>query len=366
MVVKLAAIGYVIVAQLVASHPLHGVLEEYDRGIAALRRTQDLPGLRNPVASAAQGALGVMHTAASGAERAQAMGGGDPEVDLQREDAALAALARGQRSAAPAMERSTAELATETSTNLRGYSASLEQRSSRAYAARAQQLRENELTLAFDLARRDAGRRLALQLRLDELHLTAKERAALQTQLAALNAAESRAIAAMRRNDAGELAAYAGDLRRDARTANVQMDDRLRATSVASYAILRQVFGEQTGGRGLDLQSQLTRLHEAYAPGQSARAIAGAMRQAGDDLAARFAQAGSVDATSQRDVAAQLRGLKANRDALYRSIVAEIRAAAAEVARERHLAGAELVSAPRPGLVDLTGAVARQLHDRWR
>ncbi|MGA8575537.1 MAG: hypothetical protein WB609_07615, partial [Candidatus Cybelea sp.] len=47
--------GFVDLAQLVASHPQHAILFEYDREIAALRSTQNLPGLA-PVATAENGA----------------------------------------------------------------------------------------------------------------------------------------------------------------------------------------------------------------------------------------------------------------------------------------------------------------------
>jgi hypothetical protein len=86
------------------------------------------------------------------------------------------------------------------------------------------------------------------------------------------------------------------------------------------------------------------------------------MRAAVNDLAQRFGQIGATDAQSQRDAGAQLRALRAARDALYRSIIAQIRTEASVVARQRGLRSVEFVSAvPTTKGFDLTPAVAARL-----
>ncbi|MGA8097509.1 MAG: hypothetical protein WB810_02495, partial [Candidatus Cybelea sp.] len=51
-----ASVGFVDLPRLVASHPLHSVLAQYDSEIAALRSTQNVAGLRDPAATAARSA----------------------------------------------------------------------------------------------------------------------------------------------------------------------------------------------------------------------------------------------------------------------------------------------------------------------
>jgi hypothetical protein len=363
-VVSLAVAGYVIVSQLVAMHPLHGLLASYDRQIAALRATQTVPGLQNPAASAAHGAAAAANVAASGASQAQAIDARDGASSRARESAAAAALERSRNATSSAVARSTGQLAAETNANLRGYNEAMNERVERAYAARAQRLREQELTLAYDLLRRDAQQRLMLRLKLSDLHLTAEQRSALQAQLGALNGAEARSVDAMRSGNAAQLAAYRTQLERDASNANAQMEGQLRGKAGANYAILQRVFNEPEPA-GVPSQAQLTVFGNSFAAARSAQAISAGFRAAGSDLAARFRSVGDADAASQRATAAQVGALETDRAALYRTIVAQIRSDAQAIARERHLTGVDFVAAPRHGLVNLTGAVGAQLARDW-
>jgi hypothetical protein len=366
MVVTLALVGYVITAQLVAHHPLHGMLTAYDREIAALRSTQSVAGLRDPSAATSNAAAAMRSDASVTAFHVDAIGSRDAASNRRRERSAADALLRAERAPQRSFATYTSQLAAETDANQRAYGGALAQRTERAYAARAQQMREKESTLAFDVERRDAARRLMLQLKLAELHLTPARRAQLRAQLDALNASERRTVDALRRSDAAQLAAYRGQLESAASAGAGAMDAQLRAKAGANYAILRQVFNEgASAAADFPTRSQLVAFTNGYAAQGSAQRISADVRTATADVTQRFSQLGAVDAASQHDVAAQLQSLQTNRAAVYRAILAQIESAAQTVARERHVTAVKLVnSPPRVGL-NLTPAVGSVLasHD---
>jgi len=167
----------------------------------------------------------------------------------------------------------------------------------------------------------------------------------------------------MRSTDAGELATYRAQLEESAAASAQRMVGQLRSKAGANYVILQRVFHEAADERGaLPPASQLAAFRGGYAATSDGEEIASGMRAAGSDLSQRFRQIGAADEQSQRGVATQLRTLKADRDALYRSIVAQIRAQALTLARRRGLESVELVRAtPKTGRLDLTPAVAAAL-----
>lgn len=364
--VTLALVGYVITSQLIAQHPLHGMLAAYDRQIAALRSTQSVTGLLDPAASASNAAAAMRSDAAVAASNVDAIGSRDAEANRARERAAAAAVLRSRNAPARSFATFTSQLASETSANLRAYGGALSERTERAYAARVQQMREKESTLAFDLERQNAGKRLMLRLKLAELHLAPDRRANLQAQLGALNASERHAVDAMRGRDAAELAAYRSQLESAAAAGAGEMDAQLRAKAGANYAILQKVFNEDAGAAGaFPLPSQLAAFTNGYGAQRTARTTSSDMRAASNDVTHRFERLGAVDAQSRRDVTAQLQALEANRAALYRTMIGQIRSAAAAVAHDRRLAAVHLMStAPKNG-VNVTPAVAASVasHD---
>jgi Skp family chaperone for outer membrane proteins len=359
-------VGFLNLPRSVASHPLHSVLAQYDSEIAALRSTQNVEGLHSAQATAQQAAAALQTEAAAAADRAEQIGTRNAASYRAVERAGIAQIARARHAAMSGVSIYTTELISETNANLRAYGGALTQRSERAYAAREQQLREKELTLAFDLEKRDAGKRLMLQVRLNDLRLTPSRRANLQTELAELNANELRGVEAMRRADAEELAAYRTELQQDANAAAGEMDRQLRSKAGANYAILQRVFNEAGNGLGeLPSSSQLAAFADGYAAPESAQGIANGMRTAAGDVSGRFRQIGASDALSRNDAGAALRTLVADRDALYRAIVAQVKSEAMRLARERGLARVEFSSATSTGGVDLTPAVAARLARDW-
>ena len=196
------ATGYADLSRLVASHPLHAVLAGYDREIAALRTTLRAIGLTDPAARTQRATAALQKSAAGARARALRLDTLNSFADLNMERNALATIVRLRGTGDLESSSYGVELDRETSASLTAFEASTAQRTTRALEARRQQLRENELALAYALARRDAGQHLQLRLKLAHLHLDRTDRAVLEGQRASLDRREADAITTLRRADA--------------------------------------------------------------------------------------------------------------------------------------------------------------------
>lgn len=343
--------GYVNLPRAVESNPLHAVLAQYDREISALRSTLRISGLADLSTQADRGAATLRALASSASPHARyASRAGANE---RREPATLGAVAGAPQRAE--LQAYASDLARETKATLAAYTQSIAQRNARALAARVQQLHEKEITLAFDLARGHAGKRLALRLKLDDLHLDRADRARLTSDLVALNAGESSAVAAMRRTDGAILSKYAARLRSDGTAQIATMSAQLRAKEAANLELRRRVLQVD--------QAQIAAFRSSYRASSDAADIAAGMESAGADISRRFAGLAQSDRGSARETIAQIRTLQANRTALYRAIVAQIVREARALARARGLNGVAVTGPPARGSVDLTADVRRRLAD---
>jgi hypothetical protein len=359
-----AAFGFADLARLIAAHPLHGVLLEYDRQIAALRSTQNLSGLGNPASAASSGGASVRRDAAA-AQREAARLASERRNRSARENRALTVVLAMQHAGDPELNAFAADLNRETTASFTAYEDALGQRSERAYAARTQQLREKELTLAFDLAKADAGQRLSLRLKLHDLHLTPTARVQLEAQLAALGDRESKALTAMRRNDAAVLAAYRSELERESAGATSSMASNLRSKADANFAVRRTVTHvESSLGARRNLPSQVAAFRADDRTGSDAARVSDAIGAAGDDIARRFGQLGAIDTRSAHETAAQIQRLAQMRAALYRWIVGEIERDARAAASKHHITRVRFAGTPQKGSVDLTGEIRADLARR--
>ena len=358
-----AATGYADLTRLVASHPLHAVLAGYDREISGLRATLRTEGLTDP-AGRTEHATAILQRSAAGAQaRALRLDTLNSFADLNTERNALATIVRLRGTGDMESASYGVELDRETSASLTAFEAGTAQRTTRAMEARRQQLRENELALAYALARRDAPQRLLLQLKLTHLHLDRTDRAALEAQRAALDRREADAIAALRRSDASRLAAYERELQSEAANANAQMTAQLQGTAATNLAIHGNVVRAESSAAGAlpNFPAQLALFRTSYRSSAQTTDIAHNLSAASDDISKRFGTLAQADRQSRLATLAQIRALQSQRGALYRSIVLQIGRAANRIAAERHLSGVRLAS-PRPsGSVDLTGAVRSAL-----
>jgi len=345
--------------RLVASHPLYDVLLEYDRELAALHETQAIPGLSDAAPQAADAAESARRESSAAQRHVQ------PNAEPARERRALAALFGSQRAGDRDVNAFGGELARATGASISEYEQAMAQRDARAYAARAQELREKELTLGFDLARANAVKRLSLRLKLQELHLAPAARAQLARELAALDGAQQVAVGAMRRADAGVLAGYRAELDREGAAAIDAMRAQLQRNAAANFATRQQV-AQAAGEQGF-ASAQLSKRAATFradtaSPSNDIRA---GFEAAGADLSRRFGSLAAAGAASSAQTALQIRALAATRAALYRSIVAEIARDAEAAARQRNLAGVRLTGDQSSG-VDLTAAVRAELNSARR
>ncbi|MGA7354218.1 MAG: hypothetical protein WA431_08070 [Candidatus Cybelea sp.] len=345
-------IGFIDLSSLVARHPMHPVLVTYDRAIATLRGTLQAPQLTDTGARANRSATAIENETGAAGARVQNIAARSA-ADRNRERAAFATVLASQRAASQAMSRYADQLARATEANLAGYRRSLDESATRALAAREQQLHEKELTLAFDLARTNALKRLRLRLKVEDLHPDPTTRKQLEAELSALNAGESQAVAAMRHRNAAVLADYRLQVERDTARAASQMAAQLQAKAAANLALRRKaLYGEA-------IPSQLV---GSEAPDAGATAVAGELRGAGSNLSKRFNTLAQSTRQSQLQTTAEIRALEQKRYALRQSIVSQILRAAQALVQTRHLGGL-VTSGPRPtASIDLTSAVQRELE----
>ncbi len=354
-----APVGFADLSQLLAAHPLHKVLDGYDREIAALRSTQSaLPG--DPGARARQAGAAVARDAASARLKIQQIASGSESRDRSQERAALAAL-----SAAPSADRAMAAyrdaLARETSANLRAYSNAIATRTGRALDARRQQLLEKEAAYAFALSRRDSGARFVLRLKLQDLHLDRETRGRIQAELDALTRRDAGAVAAMRHTDAALLDRYRQTVEREGAVADASMASQLRAKATANLRLRTGVLQVSSSNAvAPSVAARVAGFAASYRHNADAGQIDAGLQKAGNDLPNGFARLSDADRLSRGEVATQIRQLQERRAELYRAIVAQIERNARQLAHERRL-GNVVFKGPRPeGSVDLTKALTAE------
>jgi hypothetical protein len=358
-----ASSGFADLAQLIAGHPLHGVLAAYDREIVALRSTQTVTGLDDPAGRAQSVAASLRNRSDAARSRAQAIAARDTPADLVQENEALSTIValRGASERAALGYRD--ELNREVAASLTAFERATAQRTARALRARRQELRENELMLAYDMARRDAPQRLLLRLKLRELHLDAATRKAFESQLVGLNGREADALAVARRWDAAVLGNYGRRLQLEAATANARMAAQLRAKGGANDAIrLRALQAESNAAAAVpDVPSKLALFRSSYRSAADAQAIAQGFGAAGVDLSRRIGELSDADERSRAAMSTQIQRLTVDRRNLYRSIVAQIERIANRLARARRLTKVTVGNSRPKGSIDLTAAIRAAL-----
>jgi hypothetical protein len=346
------SVAFADLAQLVRAHPLYGVLRQYDREIAALRSTMNVTAASGPAESRHVAPPRIPVAAVAAPDGARERRATNAALAPQSGDDELGAFSH--------------DVTRETDASLAAYRTALATRVDRAYAARAQQLREKELTRAFDVEREDAGQRLSLRLKLADLHLTAPTRSRLAAKLAALDARERDAVAAVRRSDAAILAAYRTQVERAAAAAEAAMATELREKGGANVAIRRNVAQAASGPHTAlpNLRSQAAAFERDGRVQSGDADVHGAMAAASASIATRFAQLRAADSQSTREISAQIAQLRQARAALYRRIVDEIRQDARAAAQERHVASVRFDAPRSAGSLDLTAVVRKELAGR--
>ncbi|MBV9232772.1 MAG: hypothetical protein JO030_01910 [Candidatus Eremiobacteraeota bacterium] len=356
-------VGFAKLGTVISAHPLAPMLAQYDRAIGALRRTSAPPGLVDPARDAQRSATIVAHRTSTAAAQVHRLATAPTRRDRDDERAALADIEASQRVGDSSLASYRDGLARETNDTQREYAGAIAQRNARALSAREQQLREDELTLAFDLARRDAGQRLALRLQLQHLHLTSSKRTTLQRRLMALNRAEQAALAVRQRRNAAILAAYRASLAREGAEATASLAAQTDSKAAANLAIRLGVSRVESHGTNVpDLRVRMRSFAVGYSAGRTADAVEDALRTSARELPQRFAALARTDRQSAAQAAEQIRTLERDRRQLYQSILAHVARLAERLARERGLRRVVLTTTPPRGSVDLTAGLAAMVR----
>lgn len=380
--------GSIDVNALLPRHPLYSTLAQYDRQIAVLQGTLHTEfANEGAVIANSSSAIGRdLDREQTAALRDRVDSGRFPrdvairmpaaspsERDIQNGLAQTYALQRAQLHAAASNDLAAyrSALATAQQHAFTSFVAAVSARSRQAYAARAQELREQESELLLDEARRDAPTRLQIRAKLQTLALDASSRARLLARLNAIQAREDGQVNAMRKVHAHALAAYAAELRArqdsDIAQLSAQIQSRGRITAAARERVSREQIADagplalpalaaRHTGSAADMRAQYAALLHAQ-PGNP-QAIA-AVRE---DLRNRLRSLQQAHAADTQSIESQIWWLRHDRDAVRKRMVAQIFSEAERVARDRGLSRVSDRHAAPAGSVDLTAAVSAQLR----
>jgi hypothetical protein len=348
------------IGALVRAHPLYGTLAQYDRQIAALRATLHVSEFSRKDAAfahAQRAASADLDAAAArarniaampspdaatlnAAQNMQAPSEGAVRSDVQRTYSVQASQLR--ESAQRDLARYRDALLTQQNAAFQSYVRGVGARVRQAYNSRAQELYEKESTLALDLAKDDASKRMPLRTKLQTLHLDPAARARIHAQLAAIQAHEDNIVAQQRRRDQAMLAAFLPPLQQRANADIARMRTVLQQRTAANLAARKRVYDAQTSGTArlsfgatpttaaprVNMRAQLDSLLQSR-PADPAR-----FRQAGSDLTDYFSTLHATDTAATRRTLQQIAALQADRTQLYNEIVAQIMRDAQRVHRQ--------------------------------
>jgi hypothetical protein len=353
--------AYANLSALLAEHPLHGVLAHYDREMVALKQTLT-PDLSTSIVQRIDRGTAVTRKDAGSARAQVRLAASETgSSDRADENAALSVVLAARHSSAESMSLYARRLQRESAAASAAYARASRTRVERASAAREQQLREKELDVAYDLARKNAPERLTLRIHLNELHLDRPTRARLEAELAGLSRAELATLSRMQDADAVTSSQYRNGLERQAAADRARMNEQLRAKAAANLALRGRVSQAASRSSTADLSTRIAAFRSAYPAGDNAAAIASAFTDSQTDIANRFARIGDSARRSRADAATQIANIARERAALRQAMVSQIEEIVRRFAEQRHLAVGDLTAAQPRGSVDLTAAIRAEL-----
>ncbi|HLI96204.1 MAG TPA: hypothetical protein VKT72_08965 [Candidatus Baltobacteraceae bacterium] len=364
---------------LVRVHPLYGALAQYDRQISVLRATlhvREFAQKDAAFANAQQAVRANLDAAAARSRHIAAMP--SPNASTLNASATIQAPSEGtvrgdvqrayQAQAAELRSRARQDLAhyrtallTQQNAAFANYVRGVQARVRQAYDSRAQELYEKTSTLALDLAKADANKRLPLRTKLQTLHLDPARSARIHAQLAAIQAHEDAIVNAQRRKDRETLAAFLPPLEQRAASDVARTRVDLQNRTAANLAARQRVYDAQ-------MASSSRLRFGASAPPPSAPATSmraqldtllstrpadpAAFTQAGADLSKHFTTLRENDTAATRSTLNEIATLQTDREQLYDEIVSQINRDADRVQREHP--GANVTQAVRADLAALS------------
>jgi len=259
--------------------------------------------------------------------------------------------------------------------------ASLAERASRSYRARADELQKKEADAALALASDDSAERLSLRTKLSNLALDDASRDDVKKQLDALAKKETDALGAMKNRDQGTLVALQRELhdrvRGDLAVQVAALRKRTLAKINARETSTRQEIVKrlapfpgtagQAGapaGMAPDMRAKLEALHAKYQTdfNKDASQTIAAFQKTRSDLTRRFRELSSVDRSAQAGADKQMGALAKQRGDLYGQMVAQIGREVKVIAEKRGInVVVSGVVAPAGG-VDLTADAEKDIE----
>lgn len=368
---------------LVRAHPLYSTLAQYDRQIAALQATLNVPEFKRKSEAFDHAANAARSTLSATASRTRAVAAmPTPGVNALKATTNVSAPSEGRvrsdmqqaysnqasevrASAQEDMQRYRTQLQAQQATAFENYVRSIDARVQQAYNSRRQELYEKESTLQLDLTKADAAKVLAIRTKLQTLALSSDRKRNLLAQLDAITSRQDAIVAQQRKRDQATLSAFSGPLQARAQADIARMRSQLEQRTAANLAARERVLAAQTaqrsaldlgakpnaGGPHADMNAQLSSLQHAQP------ADATAFEHARDDLSKQFAGVHAADDAATRSTLAQIQTLRRERAQLYADIVTQIMNDARSVASARGLGRVYVRNAAPPGSADITQIV---------
>ncbi len=400
-------VGYVHMDELVKKHPLYSQLARLDEDLQALQLQSVGPEIARSGDDIAVEEKRLQHELDLAADRTKKALAEKQATYAKRERAAIdaavgggtgdgpggAAIAAGIAQTARAQQQSVLRDAQKNLDTYRraviaqdqsavvALNASLAERASRTFRAKADELQKNESDFALALATDDAAERISLRTKLADLALDDTSRDDVKKQLDALDKKEADALGAMKNRDQSTLLALQTKLHDDVRTqlraqvAEMQrrtlakINEREASTRTEIVARLRPL-STGVGGVSLpagiapDMRAKLEALHQKYQHDfdRDARATIASFAATRADLTRRFQELGQVDRTAQAGASRQMDALAKQRGDLYGEMVAQIGREVRTIAEKRGInVVVSDVVAPAGG-VDLTADAEKDIE----
>jgi len=402
-------VGYVRMDQLVKKHPLYSQLARLDEDLQALQLRSVGPEIAHSGDEIAVEEKRLQRELDLAAERTKKTLADKQAEYAKREQVAINAAVGGGAGGGPGGNAIAGGIATQARAqqqsvlqdaqkNLDTYrksviaqdqsaveslNASLAERASRTFRAKADELQKKESDYALSLASEDATERLSLRTKLSNLALDDTSREEVKKQLAEIEKKESDALAAMKNRDQATLAALQTRLhdsvRVELRTQVATMQKRTlskineRETSTRKELVARlQPLPQSARAGGVnvpagiapDMRAKLEALHQKYQTDfdRDARATIASFQQTRADLTRRFRELSNVDRTAQAGATKQMGALAKQRGDLYGQMVAQIGREVKSIAEKRGInVVVSDVVAPAGG-VDLTADAEKDIE----
>lgn len=394
-------VGYVRMDDVIKKHPLYGQLAQIDSNIDALslralapavpltaseltRQTnelnQQLENARQRANKVLQQKQGEYAQREQAAIRAAILAAGEdpgaaPGASMQNTAAAQAANVSAQANSDFAQYQQSVVAQDRNAVN--AVQQQLGARAERQYRAKAEELSAKESQASLEMSTKNAGTRLALRTKLNNLALDDAARAATKAQIAALDRQEGEAVRAMRARDAATLAAYQTQLRAQTATEIGKQAQSIHAQTSAKLKSRQSTLGSQVnaqlgalgaapGGSRLSAATQakiaqIDRQYKTQFQSDVKKTIA-EFNSTRSDLDVRFQSLRGVNGVSAGSVGKQMDALHKQRDQLYNQIIAQVKREVQTIASQRGLKIVFDTPVAPVGGIDLTADVQKDIE----